>query len=177
MKNLKPSFTIVPLFIVLMLFYTPLYATEPTESDKSEVAQVIYQTIYQIKTIIVRRLAANDIEELIKRARDLGATGYKLNKYSGGKMGWSIEDSKGREVYSVIFSFHEQQAREGVYLTPLMTFRDAKEVHSWHRKVISSYFRQIDADKYDINDNCLAFVELFKGATGLGRTRINIKCH
>lgn len=132
-------------------------------------------TIYQAKTILIRQLATGDIEEMINKVRDMGATGYKLNHYSGGKMGWSIEDSKGREVNFVIFTFLGRKAKVGVYFGPLMSFNDAKVIHNWHRNVLSGYFKQIGTDKYDINDNCVAIMELFKGTTGLGRTIITIE--
>ena len=177
MQSLNTRFIIVPLFILLMLFRTTSHAAEPTDLDKAAFAQVIYAVIYQVKTVLIKQLAPSDIEKMINHARDIGATGYKLNHYSGGKMGWSMEDSKGREVYSVIFSFLGRKAKKGEYFGPLMSFRDAKVSHNWHRKVFLGYFKQIGPDKYDINDNCVAIVELFKGTTGSGRTIITVECH
>ena len=175
MQSLNTRFIIIPLFIFLMLFRTTSHAAEPTNSDKAVATQVIYAVIYQVKTVLIKRLAPSDIEEMINHARDIGATGYKLNHYSGGKMGWSMEDSKGREVYSVIFSFLGRQAKEGAYFGPLMSFRDAKVSHNWYREVFSGYFKQIGPDKYDINDNCMASMELFKGTAGSGRTIITVE--
>jgi len=176
MQSLNIRFIIIPLFIFLILFGTTSHAAELTDSDKAVVAQAIYGVIYQVKTVLIKRLAPSDIERMINHARDIGATGYKLNHYSGGKMGWSMEDSKGREVYSVIFSFLGRQAKEGVYFGPLMSFRDAKVSHNWYREVFSGYFKQIGPDKYDINDNCTANMELFQGSTGLGRSIITVVC-
>lgn len=138
---------------------------------------VISNAIYQVKIVLMRKLASGDVEDMINRGRNAGVTGYKLNHYAGGQMGWSVADSKGREVFSVIFSFVGFQAREGTYFGPLMSFRDAKEIHKQHRQVLSGHFKQIGADTYDVGDNCMAFTELFKGSAGAGRTKITIKCH
>ena len=133
---------------------------------------VISNAIFQVKIVLMRKLASGDVEDMINRGRNAGVTGYKLSQ-----MGWSVADSKGREVFSVIFSFVGSQAREGTYFGPLMSFRDAIEIHKQHRQVLSGHFKQIGADTYDIGDNCMAFTELFKGSAGTGRTKMSIKCH
>jgi hypothetical protein len=158
---------------ILLLLTSPF----PEKGMADSTDTVISQVIYQVKTVLIRQLSPVDIKDMINRAVDEGATGYKLNYYDSGKMGWSIEDSKGREVYSVIFLFSSQQAKEGTYFGPLMSsLSDAKEVHKRHREVLSSYFKKITTDKYDIGDSCTAFTELFKGTTGAGRTKITVKC-
>jgi len=107
----------------------------------------------------------------------MGATGYKINYYYDGNMGWSINDSRGREVNSAIFTFVGQRARKGAYYGPLMSFSDAKVIHNWHKNVLSKQFSQIVMNKYDIGNNCVAQIDLFKGTTGLGRTILTIDCH
>jgi hypothetical protein len=75
----------------------------------------------------------------------------------------------------VIFTFSRGQAREGVYYGPLLS-NDVQVVHNYHRNVLSSNFKQISTDIYDINDNCVAAIKLFGGTTGLGRTIITVNC-
>ncbi len=65
---------------------------------------VISNAIYQVKIVLIRKLAPSGVEDMINRGRNAGVAGYKLNHYSGSQMGWSVMDSKGREVFSVIFS-------------------------------------------------------------------------
>jgi hypothetical protein len=113
---------------------------------------------------------------MIKQARNKGATGYKFDRYSEGKTGWSLFDSKGREVLRVIFSFVGHRATEGKYFGPLMSLHDSKEVHKWHGDILSKYYKQIGFDKYYLEDNCTASVELFQGSTGLGRSIITVVC-
>jgi len=173
MRNFNRCYLIFQLCAFLIFFHTTSYAGQP--SDSAEAALV--NTIYQIKTVLIKQLRSADIEEMINKARDIGATGYKLNHYSGGKMGWSIEDSRRREVNSVIFTFLGHRAKVGAYYGPLMSFKDAKVIHNWHNNTLSTYFKQIDTNKYDINDNCVAIMDLFKGTTGLGRTIITVECH
>jgi hypothetical protein len=94
------------------------------------------------------------------------------------QMGWSVEDSKGTETFSVIFSFIGSKASEATYYGPLMLFSDAIEIHKLHNQVLVNNFKQIGSDRYDIGDNCIALVELFKSETsGGGRTRITMKCY
>ena len=176
MQSLNPRFIIVPLFIFLILFGATSHEAEPKNSDDEAVYKaVVALVIYQVKAVLIKQLAPGDIEEMINHVRDIGATGYKLNYYSGGKMGWSMEDSKGKEVYSAIFSFLGRRAKEGIYFGPLISFPDAKVVHNWHIEALSDYFKRIGVDKYDINDDCVAIIELFRGTAGSGRTIITIE--
>lgn len=170
-RNIFVVFGIIILNILLLL---PSVFAGKVMTDS--VDTVITQTIFQVKAVLIRQLSPVEIKDMINRGRDKGATGYKLNYYSNDKMGWSIEDRKGREVISVIFIFINQHAKEGSYFVPLMSFNDAKEVHNRYREVLSGYFKLIGTNKYDIGDNCTAFMELFKGTTGTGRTKITIKC-
>jgi hypothetical protein len=135
-----------------LFFYAMSHAGQ--SPDSAEAAFV--HTIYQVKTVLIKQLSAADIEEMINDVRNMGATGYKLNHYYGGKLGWSIEDKRGREVNSVIFTFSGQQPRAGEYLGPLMSSNDAKEIHSWHRNVLSNNFKQTSTEKYDVGDKCMA---------------------
>jgi hypothetical protein len=173
MQSLKPLFIIVPLYIFSMLFHTTTLADDQTDP----VATVILNTICQVKSVLIKQSSPSDIEEMINQARKKGATGYKTDRYSGGKTGWTLNDSKGREMHRVIFSFVGHEAKEGRYLGPLITFQDSKEVHNWHRGVMSKYYKQIGTDKYDIENNCMANMELFKGSSGLWRTIITVECH
>jgi hypothetical protein len=149
------------------------FAGESTNPMK----QTIYHTLYQVKNVVTKKLTSKDIEGIIKTTRDAGGRGFKSSRYGSDKMGWSLEDSKGREVYVVIFSFLGGRAKEGDYLGPLMSFQNAKELHSFHEKTLLEYFKQIDNNKYDLNDNCTASLRLFHGTTGLGRTIITVECH
>ena len=150
--------------------------TTLADDQTDPVATVILNTIYQVKSVIVKQSSPGDIEEMINQARKKGATGYKIDRYSGGKIGWTLNDSKGREMHRVIFSFIGHVAQKGRYLGPLITFQDSKEIHNWHRDVMSKYYKQTGTDRYDIENNCIANMELFKGSSGLGRTIIIIEC-
>ena len=88
-----------------------------------------------------------------------------------------MNDSKGREVYSIIFFFLKDQAQEGKYITPLMSFQDAKILYSLHSDFLSSHFKKIDSNKYDVNDSCLAVIELFSSTEKSGQTIITVQCH
>ena len=156
-----------------MVFYITSFADESANPIK----QMIYHTLYQVKNVVIKKSTSKDIEGMIKAARDAGGTGLKSNRYGSDKMGWSLEDSKGREVFVVIFSFLGGRAKEGDYLGPLMSLQNAKELHSFHENTLLEYFKRIDNNKYDLNDNCTASLRLFHGATGLGRTIITVECH
>jgi hypothetical protein len=171
-KHLLMVFRSVLINLVLLLSLGFVQTLMADSIDK-----VISHAIYQVKTVVLKKLSPGDVEEMINRARDKGATGYKVYQYGGGKMGWSMLDSKGKEVYVVIFSFSDRQSREGTYLGPLMSFRDAQDIHKLHIQVLSNYFKQLETDKYDIGDKCIALTELFKGTTGAGRTKITVKCY
>ena len=173
MQSPNLHFKVVSLFIFLMLFHTTALADDQTDP----VATAILNTIYQIKNVLIKQSSPIDIEEMIKQVRDKGATGYKTDRYSGGKSGWTLYDSKGREVLRVIFSFVDQKAKEGKYLDPLMLFKDAKKIHKLYREILSKRFKQLGTGKYEMDDNCMVFMELFKGSTGLGRTIIAVECY
>ena len=173
MRIYKTRFTIAMIFIFFMFFYMTSFAGESTNPMK----QVIYHTLYQVKNVVIKKSTSKDIEGIIKTARDAGEKGFKTSHYGSDKMGWSLQDSKGREVYVVIFSFLGGRAKEGDYLGPLMSFQNAKEIHSIHEKTLLEYFKQTDNNKYDLNDNCTASLRLFQGTTGLGRTIITVECH
>lgn len=170
---MKSYFTMSMLFSFLMFFSIMSCASMDTEKNI-----MLQAVIYQMKVVLTNQLAKKSIEEIINKARDVGGvTGNKINYYSDGKMGWSMNDIKGREVYSIIFSFLKDQAQEGKYITPLMSFQDAKILYSWHSEFLSSYFKKIDSNKYDLNDSCLAVIELFNSTEKSGRTIITIECH
>ena len=173
MQSHKSRFTIAMIFVFLMFLYMTSFAGESANPMK----QTIYYTLNQVKNVVIKKLTSKDIEGMIKNARDAGGTGLKSSRYGSDKMGWWLEDSKGREVYVVIFSFFGGRAKEGEYLGPLMSFQNAKEIHSFHEKTLLEYFKQIDNNKYDLNDNCTASLRMFHGATGLGRTIITVECH
>ena len=156
-----------------MFFHTATLADDQTDP----LTTVILNTIYQIKNVLIKQSSPSDIEEMINQARKKGATGYKANRYSGEKAGWTLNDSQGREVHRVIFSFVGHEAREGRYLGPLCAFQLSKEVHNWHRGILSKYYKKTGTDKYDIENNCMANMELFKGSSGLWRTIITVECH
>ena len=157
-----------------MFFHITALADDRTDPATTAISN----TIYQVKNVLIKQSSPIDIEEMINQARDKGATGYKTDRYSGGKTGWTLYDSKGREVLRVIFSFVDQKAKKGRYLGPLMSsFEDAKELHKLHREILSKHFKQIGTDKYEMDDNCKAFMELFKGRSGLGRTIITVECY
>ncbi len=173
MRNFHRCYLIIQLFAFLIFINTTSYAGQTSDLAK----KVFVKVIYQIKTVLIERFRQSDIEEMINKAREMGATGYKLNYYSGGKMGWSIEDRKGSQVFSVIFTFLEQRSNIGTYFGPLISFKDAKVIHNWYKNNLSTHFKQIDTNKYDLSDNCFAVMDLFKGTTGLGRTIITFECH
>ena len=173
MRNLVLRFTTINLFWLLVCICDISQASQaPVEADT-----VIASTIYQIKHVLIKRFTPADLEKLIKDARIAGATGYELNNYSPEKMGWSLKDSKEREVQSVVIFFVGNHAREGTYYGPLVSSsKDAQVIHEWHQNVMSGEFKLIDAGKYDLSDNCVANMSLFTGATGLGRTIIKVSC-
>lgn len=173
MRSLNRFYIITQLSTFFVFLYATSYAAQPSDSAEA----VFVHTMYQVKTVLIKQLSTGDIEEMINKVLDMGATGYRLDHYHGGKMGWSLEDKKGRELNSVIFTFSARQPRVGEYLGPLMSFSDAKAIHTWHRNVLSGNFKQISNDKYDMGDNCIAIIKLFKGTTGLGRTIITVECH
>lgn len=169
-----PKFLII--VVTLYIFSIPFNTTALADDQADPAATAIVNTLYQIKNLLIKRSSPSDIEEMIKQSRNKGATGYKFDRYSGDKTGWSLFDSKGREVLRVIFSFVGHRATEGKYFGPLMSFNDSKEVHKWHRDIMSTYYKQIGIDKYYLEDNCTASMELFQGSTGLGRSIITVVC-
>ena len=172
MRNFHRFYLIFQLFAFLIFINTPSYAGQTSDLAKA----VFVKVMYQIKTVLIEQFRQSDIEEMINKARDMGATGYKLNYYSGGKMGWSIEDRKGSQVFSVIFTFLGHRSNIGTYFGPLISFKEAKIIHNWYKNNLSKYFKQIDTNKYDLSDNCFAKMDLFKGTTELGQTVITVEC-
>lgn len=163
---------------VILLYFASLSPTYSETAISSTVDAAIANAIYQVKIALMGKFTSIDIENMINRGHDAGISPYKINRYANNQMGWSVEDSKGREVFSVIFSFIGTHASEGTYYGPLMQlFQDAKEIHKQHSIVMDNYFKKIESEKYDIGDSCTAFMELFKGRTSAGRTKIIVKCN
>lgn len=170
--------------LISLALILSLRFVETIKAETSEEGLITYmvkphvtQVIPQLKTVLLRKLSVSGIEDMINQVRAMGGIGYKLNRYAGDKMGWSLNDSKGNETYSVIFSFRGRQASEGEYFSPLMSFRDAEKIHKLFMQVLPNYYRPIETNKYDIGDKCIAVTKLFKGTTGAGRTIITVKCY
>jgi len=159
----KHMFILIIILLILSLTLQPVFA-EMKMTD--EVDAVVSQAIYQTKNILIKQSTPDEIRNIINHVRKAGATGYKVNNHDGGKMGWSIQDSKKRVVHSIVFTFNKNKASEGVYYGPLMASQQiAREVHDLHIEVLLKHFKQVGTDKYDFGDNCEGVISLLKGQT------------
>lgn len=158
------------ILLKLSLTFQPVFAEIKMTA---EFDSVVAQAIYQIKNVLINQSTPEEIRNLINQVRKAGGTGYKVNNYDGGKMGWSIQDSKQRVVHSIVFTFNKNKASEGVYYGPLMASQQAaREVHDLHVAVLFKHYKQVGSDKYDFGDNCEGFIVLLKG-----QTQILITCN
>jgi hypothetical protein len=164
------------IFILIIIAITISFQISVfAEEQKNPVETVVTNTITSIANMLIKQASPKEIEEFILSARKNGAIGYKFDRYSFEKAGWTLSDSKGRDVQRVIFSFTDQKAQEAKYLGPLSAFQDSKVVHKWHTDVMDTYYKKRDTNNYNIGNGCIANIELFKGSSGLGRTIIVIK--
>ncbi|WP_148896580.1 hypothetical protein [Geothermobacter ehrlichii] len=144
------------------------------QSIKAEDAVV--NTIYQIQHVLLNFYTSSDVEKMIMVARGKGATSYKFVRYYGGEVGWSVSDSRDKEVFKVMLTPAEGRMRKGKYLGPLMALDNSKKTHKWHRDIMSKYYKQIAVDRFYLGDGCTGDMKLFRGGAGYGRTIITVEC-
>lgn len=181
MNTIKSSIIVFPLFlIVFLLSESPASSANNTRDEDISLTNTLYQTKY----VILNNFTSDQIATMVQRSIEKGAIGYKVVRSKFIKdMGWLIEDSKGREVFRVYFTFNSNgTVSNGRYLGPLIA-KEAKEgtqqqIHQIHRDILSRNYRLIGQDTYDIGDNCRGSINLFKSGakTDPGRTVITVDC-
>ena len=169
------------LFILISILASASYSAENTrEEDVS-----LINTLYQIKHVIMNNFTSGDIVNLIEQAIEKGAVGYKVvqPRFSFLKdMGWLIEDSKGREVFSVLFTFKDNGiVNDGRYLGPLISKEAPRntdqQIYQFHVDILSRNYSLISPNNYNIGDGCKGVIKLFKsGDSDPGRTAIIVEC-
>lgn len=143
-------------------------------SESADLA--IQNVLYQIKTTIRENYSPKKIENWINDGKKLGVKEYRLDRYDK-DIGWSVLDSKNREVMSAIFKIENNRAVIGKYLGPLSKNDVAQEIHVKHIEILNTYYTQISKMVYGLGDGCSAKASLFEGSTGLGRTIIEVQCN
>lgn len=180
MNIIKRCIIVFPLFIfVFLLSESPASSANNTRDEDNSLTN----TLYQIKHVILNNFTSDEIATMVQRSIEKGAIGYKVVRSEFTKdMGWLIEDSKGREVFRVYFTFNNNRTvSNGRYLGPLIS-KEAKkgtnqQIHQFHRDILSRNYKLIGQNTYDIGDNCKGSINLFKsGATDPGRTVITVDC-
>ena len=173
--------------IVLLLFI--LISTQATTSYSTENIReedvTLTNTLHQIKYVIINNFTSRDIANLIEQAIKKGAVGYKVVQPSFSflkDMGWLIEDSKGRVVFRVLFTFKENGiVNDGRYLGPLIS-KEApidtdQQIFQFHLDILSRNYSLISSNSYNIGDGCKGVIKLFKsGFSDPGRTAIIVEC-
>jgi hypothetical protein len=160
---------------ILMIF---LLLISKSAFPDNNMETTIIAAISQAKQVIINKSSLSDIEYIVSRGISNGIKNYKIDHYDNSKIGWSVVDNSGREVFRVIFSLYGNVAKEAKYYSPLMTKNDAVEVHKIHAQIFEKNLKIIGQDKYDINDNCTASSELFRSESyDTGRTIVTINCY
>ena len=165
-------------FTYFLIFITILFLVATNSFSKDEDTSFV-NTLYQIKYVIKNRFTSKEIVNMVEQARRQGATGYivvpPLNSFTK-DMGWLIEDSKGREVFRVLFTFDDNGiVNNGRYLGPLIS--NVQQIHQLHVEMLSRNYKLITPGSYDIGDGCRAIIKIFKsGVSDPGRTVITVEC-
>lgn len=170
------------LFIIIsILTASASYSTENTRDEDT----TLINTLYQIKYVIMNKFTSGDIVNLVEQAIEKGAVGCKVVQpmFSFLKdMGWLIEDSKGREVFRVLFTFKDNGiVNNGRYLGPLISKEAQRgtdqQIYQFHVDILSRNYKLISPDNYNLGDGCRGVIKLFKSdVSDPGRTAIIVEC-
>ena len=157
---------------IVIVFSTNVIAVVISESADL----VIKNVLYQIKTTVKESYSPEKIESWINDGKKLGVKEYRLDRYNT-DIGWSILDSKNREVVSAIFKIENNRTVSGKYFGALAKKDLAQEIHAKHIELLNTYYSRIGKAVYSLGDGCSAKASLFEGSTGLGRTIIEVQCN
>ena len=158
----------------LLAFGSSVNARAFVISDSADLA--IKNVLYQIKSIVREGYSPERIESWIRDGKKVGVKEYRVDRYNKQEIGWSVIDSKNREVMSAIFKIESNKAVNGRYFGPLMNKNAAGEIHVKHIELLKTYYNVIRKDVYSLGDGCSATASFFEGTTGLGRTIIDVRC-
>jgi hypothetical protein len=127
-----------------------------------------------VKAIIIRKMTPEALKEIADKSDKLGIREYSYY-FKPDKMGWMLRSKDGWELAYITIDLGEGKAQSGEYLGAVAEFPLAQQIHDLLLENMNKTYRRITPDEYDIGDNCIASINLFKGSTGLGRSRLVIK--
>lgn len=151
-------------------------------------------TLLHMRYVINNKFTNKDIENFINKGIEKGAINYrlvypKIDFLQTNDMGWAIDDSKGREVFRVIFSFGDDNiVKDGKYLGPIISTDMSNDIYTYHINGMSKNYNKINQNSYDLGDGCIGNIELqkmknniYKGRYVIGsetkeRTVITVQC-
>ena len=171
-------------YSIASLIFISIFTLTASKALPNQGDETLINTLSHIKFAIINKLTSSDIENFIGQAIAKGATGYKVVRSNFSflqDMGWALEDSKGREVLRVLFTFNNKgKVNNGRYLGPLNSnnYKNSyKEIHKLHIEILSRNYKTIATDTYDLGDECKGVVKLFnKDPSSPVRIAIIVEC-
>jgi len=157
-----------------------LNAQEYSASD------TVISTLGSIKSALKNKYSPDDIEAFVRNANSQGATGIHVAKMPKAydfikDMGWFVNDSSGRQVFKVLFTFDGNIPISGRYIGPTVDIGNekvAQQIHSMHKDILNQNLISIDQNKYDLNDDCIANIKRFGGTKKTAKsTVIIVECN
>lgn len=164
--QISKSAYVIPFLLIVITALK--FETSAIANDQNPFHTVVVNTLSSMKNILMEYSSPKDIELLISQGIKSGAKGLKTayNPYypTIKDMGWTVVDSKGREPFRVYFSFGDDKAKDGRYISGDVTDKNnegtAQTLYLWHKDAMSNNYKQIENDKFDIGNNCNATLKL-----------------
>lgn len=167
MQISKNAYVISFLLIVITALKSVAFAIA---NEQNPVHTVVVNTLSSMKNVLMKHSTQKDIELKINQGIKAGANGFKITynpHYPTIKdMGWTVVDSKGREPFRVYFSFDDNKAKDGRYISGDIIDKSndgtAQTLYLLHKDAMASNYKQIKNDQFDIGNNCNATLKLKK---------------
>lgn len=177
LKNPPPPNLFMKYFLLQIVVFCSLccsFCFSQTAGKDSSVRDVQIAQVEMVKSIIIRQMTPEVLKGIADRSDKLGIREYSYY-FKSDKMGWMLKSKDGWELAYITIDLGEGKAQSGEYLGAVAKDPLAKQIHDLLVETMNKTYRLITRDEYDIGGNCTASISLFKGSTGLGRSRIVIK--